>query len=254
MPAKANVLGVGVHATRLQEAVHLSDRLLQSGGKGYVCLTGVHGVMEARRNAGTRAILNRAALCLPDGMPMVWVGRLQGLSSMMRVYGPDYMMEVCRMSVARGYRHFLFGGDPGAASKLQTRLEELAPGIRIVGTYTPPYRDLNEREEEELRAMIQAAKPDILWVGLSTPKQERFMASHIETLEVRLMAGVGAAFDIHAGIKPDSPQWMKRAGLQWLDRLLREPGRLWPRYLRNNPAFLWQIGAQLLGLRRFSLE
>lgn len=252
--ARANVLGIGVHATNLEEAVSLSDRLLQSGGRGYVCLTGVHGVMEAQRNPRLRRILNSATLCLPDGMPTVWVGHAQGHATMGRVYGPDYMLELCRLSQRRGYRHFLFGGLPGVAQLLQQRLDILCPGIQIVGIFTPPFGPLSHEQEAELFHRVARSKPDVLWVGLSTPKQEQFMAEYAPLLDVPLMAGVGAAFDIHAGLMPDSPDWMKACGLQWLDRLRKEPRRLWRRYLRNNPAFVWNMGLQAMGAKKFALR
>jgi len=246
---RANVLGVGVHAIDMAEAVRQAEYLLAAGGSGYVCLTGVHGVMEAQGDSELREILNRAFLCLPDGMPTVWVGRLQGHQQMSRVYGPDFMMEMCRRSRLGDFRHFLYGGAPGVAEQLRTRLEALMPWLRIVGTYTPPYGPLSARQEAELLASVTQSEPDILWVGLSTPKQERFMAQYWGRLPVKLMAGVGAAFDLHAGLKSDAPQWMKQCGLQWLHRLAQEPLRLGPRYLKHNPRFVMAICRQLVGMR-----
>jgi len=246
---RANVLGVGVHAIDMAEAVRQAEYLLAAGGSGYVCLTGVHGVMEAQGDSELREILNRAFLCLPDGMPTVWVGRLQGHQQMSRVYGPDFMMEMCRRSRLGGFRHFLYGGAPGVAEQLRTRLEALMPWLRIVGTYTPPYGPLSARQEAELLASVTQSEPDILWVGLSTPKQERFMAQYCGRLPVKLMAGVGAAFDLHAGLKSDAPRWVKQCGLQWLQRLAQEPLRLGPRYLKHNPRFVMAICRQLVGMR-----
>lgn len=253
-PARVNVLGVGISAINMGEAVHRCERQLAGPTKAYVCVTGVHGIMEAQRDAGFREILNRALLCTPDGTPTVWIGRLQGHATMSRVYGPDFMIELCRNSVASGYRHFLYGGGPGTAERLRRQLERLAPGIRIVGVYTPPFRPLSPAEEDQLIASVARVQADILWIGLSTPKQERFMARMVDRLDTRLMIGVGAAFDIHAGLRRDAPAWMKNCGLQWLHRLLQEPHRLWRRYLANNPRFLWQIALQFAGLRRFRLE
>ena len=252
--ARANILGIGVHATTLEEAVSLSGCLLQGGVPAYVCLTGVHGVMEAQRDPQLRGILNNAALCLPDGMPTVWIGRTQGHSQMARVYGPDYMFALCRAGLPLGYRHFLYGGKPGVAELLRGRLQHALPGIQIVGTYTPPFSALSEAQVCELRERVAVSKPDILWVGLSTPKQERFMAEHRGALDVKLMAGVGAAFDIHAGLLCDSPAWLKASGLQWLDRLRQEPRRLWRRYLGNNPAFVWNVALQVAHFRQFSID
>lgn len=250
---RANVLGIGISAINMREALHYSEQLLHERRKGYICVTGVHGIMEAQRDPALKDILNGAYLCTPDGMPTVWVGRLQGNSTMGRVYGPDFMLEMCRRSVARECRHFLYGGGPGVTERLQRNLERKAPGIRIVGTFTPPFRQLTPTEEERVIAAVGEADADIVWVGLSTPKQERFMARMVDRLDARLMVGVGAAFDIHAGLLADAPTWMKICGLQWLHRLAMEPHRLWRRYLANNPRFLWSIGLQLSGLRRFPL-
>ena len=252
--SRVNVLGVGIHATSMEEAVFLSHCLLQSSAPSYVCLTGVHGVMEAQRDSHLRCILNQAALCLPDGMPTVWLGRAQGHRQMARVYGPDYMSALCHFGLGHGYRHFLYGGKPGVAELLCQRLEQRFPGIQIVGTYTPPFSELSDAQEHDLREHVAASGPDVLWVGLSTPKQERFMAEHAGKLNVKLMAGVGAAFDIHAGLLDDSPAWIKASGLQWLDRLRQEPRRLWRRYLGNNPAFIWNVALQMFRFRRFSIE
>jgi|SRR5271165_3312418 len=242
---RVNVLGVRIHAIDMDTALRESERLLASGGKGYVCVTGVHGVMESQDDPGLQTILNEAFLCVPDGMPTVWVGRLQGHRAMRRVYGPDFMLEMCRRSQVRGYRHFLYGGAPGVVEQLKARLEMQMPWLSIVGTYTPPYGPLSSTQEREVMDRVARTRPDILWVGLSTPKQERFMAEYCGRLEVKLMAGVGAAFDLHAGLRRDAPSWMKTCGLQWLHRLGQEPARLAPRYLKHNPRFMWQISRQL---------
>jgi len=251
---RANVLGVGISAINLSEAVEVVRHALDTGTRGYVCVTGVHGVMEARRDPQLRRILNSSLLSTPDGVPTVWVGRLQGFRGMGRVFGPDLMRAVCQMSVANGYTHFLYGGMPGVAEQLRTALGEQFPGLRVVGTYSPPFGPLSAESEHELRAMVNRAKPDIFWVGLSTPKQERFMAHYRNLLDARLMVGVGAAFDYLRGSIQDAPQWMKNAGLQWLHRLAQEPERLWKRYLFNNPRFLWGITLQLMGVRTYPLS
>jgi N-acetylglucosaminyldiphosphoundecaprenol N-acetyl-beta-D-mannosaminyltransferase len=190
---RANVLGVGVSAISMEEAVRCTDSLLQDGGHGYICVTGVHGIMEAQVDDEFRKILNSSFLTTPDGMPTVWVGHWQGLRSMSRVYGPDFMLAICQLSMERGYRHFLYGGKPGVAEQLRDTLTAKLPGLCIVGTYTPPFRPLSAAEEAALREQMELAKPDILWCGLSTPKQERFMAQYSGNLPVQLMVGVGAA-------------------------------------------------------------
>lgn len=210
--------------------------------------------MEAQANPAFRSVLNNSFLTVPDGMPLVWLGHLRGWRGMNRVYGPDFMLTVCRMSVQRGYRHFLYGGAEGVAEELAQSLKQRIPGLQIVGTYTPPFRPLNAGEEAELRSLVTACKPDIVWVGLSTPKQEKFMAQYLGTLDTALMIGVGAAFDIHTGRIKDAPSWMKYAGLQWLHRLVQEPRRLWKRYLLNNPRFVILTVLQLAGIRKYGQE
>ncbi len=247
--SRANVLGVGVHAINMDQAVAAIDQAVRNRHKGYVCVTGVHGVMEAQSDSGFKEILNNSLLTTPDGMPTVWVGRLQGFRQMDRVYGPDLMLEVCRLSEKRGYTHFFYGGNHGVAETLADALRMRYPGLNIVGTSTPPFRPLNPAEEQALREEVSRTRPDFVWVGLSTPKQERFMADHIGILDCKVMLGVGAAFDLHTGAMKDAPCWMKRAGLQWFHRLLQEPGRLWKRYLVNNPKFIFKITVQLLTRR-----
>jgi N-acetylglucosaminyldiphosphoundecaprenol N-acetyl-beta-D-mannosaminyltransferase len=250
---RANVLGVGVHAINMDQAVAAIDQAVRNHRKGYVCVTGVHGVMEAQSDSEFKQILNNSLLTTPDGMPMVWVGRLQGFRHMNRVYGPDLMLEVCRLSEKRGYTHFFYGGKEGTAEKLACALRERYPNLNVVGSNTPPFRPLNPAEEHALREHVTKTRPDFIWVGLSTPKQERFMADHIDALGCTLMLGVGAAFDIHTGMTKDAPPWIKRAGLQWFHRLLQEPTRLWRRYLFNNPKFIFKIALQLL-TRRVPLD
>ena len=175
---RANVLGVGVSALNLDLAVSAVAQAIEQRTKGYVCVTGVHGVSEAQHDPAFRAILNQAFLNTPDGMPMVWMGRGQGFDAMSRVYGPDLMLRVCEFGQAQGWKHFLYGGAPGVVDELKRRLEQRFPAIKIVGTYTPPFRPLNTQEEQELTDAVRAVKPDVLWVGLSTPKQEKFMAQY----------------------------------------------------------------------------
>jgi N-acetylglucosaminyldiphosphoundecaprenol N-acetyl-beta-D-mannosaminyltransferase len=251
---RANVLGIGVHAVNLESAARIIEEAVDAHRKGYVCVTGIHGVMEAQRDSVFRTALDGAMLLVPDGVPTVWVGRFQGNREMGRVFGPDLMKEICRRSVASGHTHFLYGGNPGVAEKLKQNLESWFPGIRIVGTYTPPFRPLSAAERADLDNQLLELGPDFLWVGLSTPKQESFMAENSGSLNCKIMLGVGAAFDIHTGRLKDAPDWIKRSGLQWLHRLFQEPSRLWKRYLVNNSGFLMRIVFQLVGLRRYRLS
>jgi len=242
----ADVLGVNVSAIDMGLAVKLADEWIASGHPGYICVTGVHGVMEAQRDPALLRILNDSVINLPDGMPMTWVGRLQGFRKMDRVFGPDFMSAMCRRSSKRGYRIFLYGGKPGVAKTLSDALQGDIPGLQVVGTYTPPFRTLSPKEEEDLVIQVHRSKAHILWVGLSTPKQERFMDHMVDRLQVPLLVGVGAAFDFHTGHIRDCSPWIKRAGLQWLHRLIQDPKRLWRRYLINNSAFLWRFAWSVL--------
>jgi N-acetylglucosaminyldiphosphoundecaprenol N-acetyl-beta-D-mannosaminyltransferase len=251
---RANVLGVGVSAINLDEALTLFQSWLGNGVRGYVCVTGVHGVMEAQKDANFRRILNQSLLTTPDGVPTVWVGKLQGFRNMGRVFGPDLMNDVCRWSAQTGYTHFFYGGRPGVAEQLKSAMTDRFPALRVVGTYTPPFGPLNHEEETRLQDIVSEIKPDVFWVGLSTPKQERFMAEYFPRLDTKIMVGVGAAFDLHTGLIKDAPDWIKRAGLQWLHRLVQDPARLWKRYLVNNPKFLWKITLQMTHLSDYSLE
>jgi N-acetylglucosaminyldiphosphoundecaprenol N-acetyl-beta-D-mannosaminyltransferase len=251
---RVNVLGVGIDPLNLPAALSTIGEAIRTRAKGYVCVTGVHGVSEAQDNPAFRAILNRALLNTPDGMPMVWLGRWQGRRGMDRVYGPDLLLEACRVSQEAKWRHFFYGGAPGVAPQLAASLQSRFPKLIVAGTYAPPFRPLNESETEELRALVAEARPDIVWVGLSTPKQEAFMASFLPQLDTTLMIGVGAAFDLLSGRVKQAPRWIQRSGFEWLYRLAQEPGRLWRRYLKNNPLFLWRVFLQLTGLRRYPLE
>jgi N-acetylglucosaminyldiphosphoundecaprenol N-acetyl-beta-D-mannosaminyltransferase len=251
---RVNVLGVGISVLNLQTALAAIAYAVRQRRKSYICVTGVHGVMEAQKDAAFRRILNEAFLCTPDGMPMVWMGKLHGHREMSRVYGPDLMLAVCEWSEKNPCKHFFFGGAAGVAEELQRKLTARFPKLQIVGCYTPPFRPLNAEEEKQLQEMVHAAQPDIFWVGLSTPKQEKFMAEFLPRLDVTLMIGVGAAFDFHSGRVRQAPRWMQRSGLEWCHRLCQEPRRLTGRYLRNNPLFALKIAGQLCGLKKYSLE
>lgn len=253
MTKRVNVLGVGISVLNLHSALDAIAAAVRERRKGYICVTGVHGVMEAQDDPRFREILNGAFLCTPDGMPMVWAGKLAGHAEMRRVYGPDLMLEVCAWSETSGAKHFFYGGADGVADLLARKLKEKFPKLQVVGTYTPPFRALNDAEVRSLQAQIADVQPDIFWVGLSTPKQEKFMAEFLPKLECTLMLGVGAAFDFHSGRVSQAPRWMQRSGLEWLYRLCSEPRRLWWRYFRNNPLFLLKFLGQSLRLKRYPL-
>lgn len=250
---RVNVLGVGVSAVDMESALGRIESWIQRRERHYVCVTGVHGVMESQRDDGLRDIHNGAGMVTPDGMPLVWISRLHGQGHVRRVYGPDLMLACCARSVRAGYRHFFYGGATGVPERLAARLQERFPGLAIAGTWSPPFRSLSQSERDEEAGLINQAAPDIIWVGLSTPKQERWMAANRKAIRAPVMIGVGAAFDFHAGLKRQAPPWMQRSGLEWLFRLGTEPRRLWRRYLVNNPRFVGAVLMQSVGLRSYDL-
>ena len=251
---RTNVLGVGISAIDLTATVRIIDHWIQSGARTYVCVTGVHGVMESQADDDLRRIHNAAGLVTPDGMPMVWLSRWHGHKHVDRVYGPDLMLEILAQSAERGYRHYFYGGADGVPEKLAAAMQQRYPGLRVTGTYSPPFRVLSDAEDTAAVRRINECAPDIVWVGLSTPKQERWMAGHVGRIAAPVMIGVGAAFDFHAGLKRQAPVWVQRSGFEWLYRLLQEPKRLARRYLVNNPRFLARIAMQLTGLKGYRLD
>lgn len=251
---RLNILGVGVHDITMTKACQAIEEAITEHRKGYVCVTNVHVVMEAQDHGDFKKLLNDSFLTLPDGRPLVWVGRMRGSRVIEQVGGPEIMVELCELSRSRGYTHFFYGGAPGIAEKLRDRFRERFPGLNVVGTYTPPYRPLNKEEQCELRRLFEQVKPDITWIGLGAPKQELFMANYLGSLNTTVMIGVGAAFDMHTGVISDAPLWAKRWGVAWLFRLAQDPERLAGRYLRTNPRFIWGVLLQMSGIRSHSLS
>ena len=235
---RVDILGVGVSAINIDQAVAEITRWVEERQQHYVCVTGVHGVMESQCHPELLGIHNASGLTTPDGMPLVWLGRRAGVAHMGRVYGPDLMLALCARAAERGWSSYFYGGREGVAELLARRLTDRFPGLKVVGWASPPYRPLTLEEDEAAVDRINATAPDLVWVGLSTPKQEWWMAAHVGRLTAHVLLGVGAAFDIHAGLLPQAPRWMQRSGLEWSYRLCHEPRRLWRRYLRNNPRFI----------------
>ncbi|HEY5076409.1 MAG TPA: WecB/TagA/CpsF family glycosyltransferase [Acidimicrobiia bacterium] len=247
---RVDVLGVGISAVDPARALGRISRWIEEGTQNYVCVTGMHGVMEARHDEELRRIHNESGLTTPDGMPMVWAANFAGASSVQRVYGPDLMLAVCARAAERGWGIFLYGGrDDEVLDLLRSNLTARCPGLRIVGAYSPPFRELTPDEDASVVRAINEAMPEIVWVGLSTPKQERWMAAHMGRIDASVLVGVGAAFDIHAGTLRQAPRWMQRSGLEWLFRLAIEPRRLARRYIVNIPKFLLAVVRQPPRLR-----
>jgi N-acetylglucosaminyldiphosphoundecaprenol N-acetyl-beta-D-mannosaminyltransferase len=207
----------------------------------YVCVTGVHGVMESKRDPRLLEIHNRSGLTVPDGRPLLWAGRAAGLPCIGQVRGADLMLDVCRMAAEEGWSSYFYGGGDGVPETLVEKLRTRFPALRVTGLHSPPFRPLTESEDETVVEEINRAAPDLVWVGLSTPKQERWMADHRQRLHAPVLLGVGAAFEMNAGLVPTCPRALQRLGLEWLFRLCLEPGRLWRRYLTNNPWFVASV-------------
>ncbi len=241
-PDAVDILGVRISNTTPAEVLRSVAAWIESGEPRYVCFTPVSGVMAAQRDPAVLKALNGADITAPDGMPMVWSGRYAGATEIERVYGPDMMAEVCRRAADAGWRCFFYGGAPGVADRLADRLRERFRGLMVAGTCTPSYGQLSEDEKDAIAAEIRRRRAQVVWVGLSTPKQDLWMAEMVHRLEGPVvLLGVGAAFDVHAGLKKQPPAWLGPLGLSWLYRLLQEPRRLGRRYLVDIPQFLRAI-------------
>lgn len=248
-PERIDVLGVGVTALDLTRTAEVIARSIGENRRGYVVVGGVHAIVEAQDDAHLRRCINDAQLCTADGMPLVWAGRLEGNRDIARVYGPDLMLRLIKDGVAEGWSHYLYGGAPGVIETLQARLEQRFPGVRIVGRQCPPFREPTEEDLEEFIAELEVLRPTILWFGLTNPKQIRLMHRLRGRVPVPVMIGVGAAFDLNAGLLRQAPPWIQDAGLEWLFRLAMEPRRLWKRYAGTNPRFLWRWACTRSGKR-----
>jgi N-acetylglucosaminyldiphosphoundecaprenol N-acetyl-beta-D-mannosaminyltransferase len=250
-----NVLGTKVAVLNLNRAVEMVANWIDARDSGkYVCVTDVHCVMQSYRRSDVREAYNSADACVPDGMPLTWVGKSRGQPEIGRVYGPDLMLRLLELSPGRGYTHFFLGGADGVADELKESMEARFPELQIVGTYCPPFRPLTAEDKKLIVDEVNSVQPDILWVGLGAPKQDLFMAEFRGLLDANVMIGVGAAFDFHTGRVRQAPRWMMRLGLEWFFRLCMEPRRLGPRYFRNNPSFIWHIVLQGTGLRRYPID
>ena len=250
-----NVLGTAVAAVNPAEAMRLVEGWMSEARTGrYVSVVDVHCIMQSYRRPEVRRAYRLAEVCVPDGMPLTWVGRHRGYRDMSRVYGPDLMLAMLELAAEAGWTNYFLGGADGVAAELKDAMEVRFPGLRVVGTNCPPYRPLTTEQKACLISEINELRPDLVWVGLGAPKQDLFMAEYCDRLLCKVMVGVGAAFDFHTGRIRQAPRWMMNSGLEWLFRLWTEPRRLGPRYLRNIPPFLWHISLQELGLRTYSLE
>lgn len=253
MTQRVNILGVGISPINMVMAIDQLRRWVAARERHYVSVCTVHTVMECHRDEALRRIVNAAGMTTPDGMPLVWLSRLAGHAHVSRVYGPDLMLAEMEASQSSGHRHFLYGGRQGVADRLAEAMRRRFPGIEIAGTMTPPMGSARELCNAQTADRINQAGADIVWVGVSSPKQEQWMSCMRPMLEAPVLIGVGAAFDFHTGTVRQAPRFMQRAGLEWLFRLALEPRRLWRRYLVDNPWFLFEVARQALHLRHYDI-
>lgn len=253
-PTQFDVLGVGISDVNLTLTVRIAQEWIKTGDPKYICFCNVHTVMSCQHDPMFYKVIESAGLAVPDGMPLVWIGRLKGGKQISRVYGPDFMLALCQLSQDLGYRHYFYGGEPDVAEDLKDKLQKRYPRLKVVGTYSPPFRPLTQEEDAEVVEKINMAKPQYVWVSLGGPKQDYWAFHHVGRIEGAVILPVGAAFDFLTGRVPQAPRWMQQAGLEWLFRLLSEPRRLWRRYLIENPKFLLMVLGQALGLWKSTKE
>jgi N-acetylglucosaminyldiphosphoundecaprenol N-acetyl-beta-D-mannosaminyltransferase len=250
-PPRVDVVGVPLDVIDYEQTLEWMDAMVAERRRGYVCVCNVHTVMASREDPDLRAALMSSALNVPDGQPLVWALSALGHPLPDRVYGPELMARACaRAAATTGHRVYLYGGrDQDALMTLGQSLRRRFPGLNIVGAYAPPFRPLTLEEQAAVVADINDSEADVVWVGIGVPKQEKWMASLRPSLEAPLLLGVGAAFDFLAGLVPQAPPMLQKAGLEWAYRLVQEPRRLWRRYLRYNPRFVVAFARQLAAHR-----
>ena len=252
--ASFRVLGVSVSAVQISDVVAQIEKWIQEKAACHsIAATGMNGIVQAQHDLAFRQILSATDLVVPDGMPLVWLGRRQGHELPHRVYGPDLLLAFCESTVGRGYRHFFYGAErePDVPQRLAEVLEDRFPGMVVAGACAQPMPSLSPEQEKKLVSVISRAAPDVVWVGLGELRQVRWMHEHKSILSVPVLVGVGAAFDMLSGRKKQAPRWMREHGLEWLFRLLQEPRRLWRRYLIYGTQFIFYVALESLGLKKF---
>ncbi len=246
---RVKVISLNVNVCNHDSAIRKISELVGKGTGGYVCFSTVHMVMESYDDAEYGAKVNAADFIIPDGMPLVWMQKLQGVHGAKRVRANDLMIMLCAFAEKNDLTVGFYGGKQTVIDAIRHRAKVDFPQLEIVYAFSPPFRPLTVEEDAEITAEINAKKPDLLFMGLGCPKQENWMAAHKDKLKT-VMLGVGASFDFYAGNVKESPEWLGRLGLEWLFRLIQEPRRLWRRYLILNPRFVWLAAMQLIRSKR----
>lgn len=254
MTERVNIIGTGVSAITLESAVEAILGWRDLGEQNSVSTCTAHTLVEAQRDRALRDRINRANIATPDGMPLVWLCRAAGHPQVTRVYGPDLMLALCESGCASRLRHYFYGGAEGVPESLAADLTRRFPDLQVAGTYSPPYRPLSPDEDAAIIELINATRPDIVWVGLGTPKQDFWVADHRGKINAAALIAVGAAFDFHSGRVKQAPLWIQRSGLEWLFRLIQEPRRLWKRYLVDNLIFVTHVALQRSKLRQYPIK
>lgn len=242
------ILKTNINVTDMDKTISYITHNLEELKGNYICVSNVHTTVMAFRDKEYRKVQNSAAMALPDGQPLSIVSRLRGYAQAQRVPGPDLMPEILRLSQKRGYTHFFYGSTDHTLERLKKALLEKYPELRIAGMYAPPFRELSREEDEEVIRKINDSGADFVWIALGAPKQEKWMYAHKNKVK-GLMIGVGAAFDFIAGTTKRAPMWMQRFCMEWIFRIMQEPGRMLPRYLNTNFAFVYHVCKESIEMR-----
>jgi len=247
------ILGSRVHMVQIPEVLELIAHWIEKESQKYhwIVVTGMHGALEAYRDVKFKAILNSADLFVPDGISLIWIARYRGFPLKKRVSGADLIWEYFKLANKKGYRNFFYGDTEKILQEMKEKLVIDFPNLKIRGCYSPPFRPLTPKEDEEIIKKINQAKPDVLWVGLGLPLQERWIFEHRDKLEVPVVIGVGAAFKFLSGKVKRAPTWIGNYGLEWLWRFFYEPRKLWRRVFIDIPMFIFLVFLELIGIKRW---
>lgn len=233
-----NIMGVNIAAINMDWLIDFTERNISDLSGDYMCVSNVHTTVMSYEKADYRNIQNGGIMAIPDGGPLSSVGRKRGFKEMQRTTGPDYLENILKISAEKGYTHYFYGSTQGTLDKLKNIIAEQYPGVKVIGMYSPPFRQLTPGEDEQVTENINAVQPNFIWVGLGAPKQEQWMVEH-QGKVVGFMVGVGAAFDYLAGNIKRAPKWMQKLNLEWMYRLFQSPKKLFKRYFYTNPKFIW---------------